>query len=421
LPLAVAGVALVLLGIVGSVIGNGNGDDAIGGLGPADTTTTTVAETTTTTVRPIAAAPPRTTTTTTTTLPPTLADTFPFANRGLTAVARSGQSGSVLIWQPGSREPRVFATTGRPDVAAFNATGDTLAYLAFSGLGGGTLHIGPPGGVQPAQSVRASSFAWHPRDPGSIAWIAEDPVTRETRLLVGSLDPVAGLLTVDEVVAVMSPRDLLLAWGDWGFLVSRSDPDTPFFTWLSGDGETGGVVGFPLTATLHLDPGGAVLHSAPAIPLDATGDGDVLLISTAQAYEEATQSLSPAELGFGGEIVDALPSGLYVADVSLVPRVSQPTLSPDGWHYLAPDGARVAEITARDNVTSVTTQDVGGRSTRIVGVDGPHRPLGFTVDGTWIALQNEATGDLRFVDWRSGAIRTIEFQRNGFGVAVDLR
>ncbi len=412
-PIAAIAAVVFTLGIVGSIM---NRDDAgAGGVDPFDAA---APASSTTTLPSLSADAPTTTTTTTTTLPPTLQQLLPGVS-AVSAVVQSGTGGASLRWTPLSSDPTETASTGRPSVAAFNIDGTHLAYLSFFGPQTGALHVGSDA-FQPAQYLQVTSFAWHQTEPQRLAWVAVNPIEESLYLMTGTVDPVSLVLGIDELVTPVPDLSYVTAWGEWGFLTSRTVSDPAFNVEVDLEGTPDHeTVTIPLAVTELREPDGTVTASTPGFVVEASPSGTLLIWSAAEAYEVAAATATSRELGFGGTFVPPHPTGLYLAFADLTALPDQPELTAGLEYALSPDGIQITEVFEGDAV-ALTTQTVGSLTPRVIRLDGPAHLLGFTPDQEWVLLHDEARSLLVFVDWRSGARRYLELPESGPIVAVDV-
>jgi hypothetical protein len=410
-PIAALGVAIVVIGAVGSIMNRSDAGDT-GGADPFAAATPTP---TTTTVPSFSAEAPTTTTTTTTPLPPTLEDILPDVSEVKVIVA-GDTGGTTLRWVPGLSDPTRTASSGRPDGAAFNLDGTHLAYISYFGETG-ALYAGSDT-QQPAQFAQVTSFAWHDSDPQRLAWAAAGPLEGGFFLMTGSIDPESQVLEVDAVVAELADNMWVHSWGEWGFLTSGPSP-SGHIAEVPQESDPEVTITQPLGITKLHDPTGEVVASTPGIVIDTSSGGTSLIWSTAEAYAVGAESESNEELGFAGEFVAPHPTGLYLALRDLSAHQSQPELTTGLQYALSADGVRVADIFVRD-AAALTTQSVGTRSTRVIGLERPVRLLGFSPDGVWVIGQDEGRSQLVFVDWRNGARRYLDVPVEGVVAAVHI-
>jgi len=384
------------------------GGDSFDAASPAGVTTTTVPS--------LSAEAPAPTTTTTTTRPPTLEELLPDISE-VRVVVQSEPTGTTFRWVPGLSEPTTGLSIGRPDAAAYNSDGTSLAYISYFGETG-ALHVGSDT-LQPAQYVRVGSFAWHQTDPARLAWVAADPVTDEFFLMTGEVNSDSLVLEVDAVVGTAPEATFIAAWGDWGFLTSRIHPDRAFVVEVELDIAPEGTAAIPLSITTLLDPNGEAVASTPGFVMDTSLLGVSLIWSSAEAYAVAATTADNAELGFAGAFVGPYASGLYLAQPDLNHHPSQPDLTTGLNYALAPDATRVARIFDAEAV-SLTTESVGEGTTRVIALERPATLLGFTPDGVWVVAHDAPRSELLFIDWRTGARRILEVPADGLVLAFNV-
>jgi hypothetical protein len=236
--------------------------------------------------------------------------------------------------------------------------------------------------------------------------------------MTGSIDPESQVLEVDAVVAELADNTWVHSWGEWGFLTSGPSP-SGHIAEVPQESDPEVTITQPLGITKLHDPTGEVVASTPGIVIDTSSGGTSLIWSTAEAYAVGAESESNEELGFAGEFVAPHPTGLYLALRDLSAHQSQPELTTGLQYALSADGVRVADIFVRD-AAALTTQSVGTRSTRVIGLERPVRLLGFSPDGVWVIGQDEGRSQLVFVDWRNGARRYLDVPVEGVVAAVHI-
>ncbi len=350
LPLVVIVAGAIAFGIVARGLGPARSPEA-----GAATTTTTAA---------IAAEPD----VTTTTLPPPpppepLARMLPIAEDGLQLVALD-ISARIGRWDPDAAFPTYTATVSQPERATYNSSGSHFAVSSRTGDGSividGRESFGP---ILIAEGV--SSGEWHPIDPDLFAWTsvadATDPAL--THLRIADISGYTGttLEPLREIELPGAPQ-VLLAWGDWGFITQDSTP------------------GADQIVTLY----------------DADG-------------------FNPLQLE--GDFFGATPSGLvlmavveesgYVPYIVELDRSLTPLVGLDigaSQFRITSDGEWVIALTLQaDGHTSILARTVRSRSTRLSSINGAGRLVSFVLDDRFIAIQERDTRDLVFKDWNTGA------------------
>lgn len=328
--------------------------------------------------------------TTTTTIPPRFSDMVPIETDRLVTISRSGDPRTVL-WLPAERYGRTYRLQNDPQWATFDATGDSVAYLDAQW----TLFAGPvPGDVAPQVEAMVSGARFHPTETAELAYTSPVAASESTGLyrvhvapgILGGLEPT--------MVATLPETAHLLTWGDWGYAVSIDDPASPAIIILDPDGQAERIM-----------PG--VAHSAggDAIFVDATGE----LFAGSGGPELLAPIVVIPESAVG--IFDRMFEPIYLfpgADA----RTLNVTISPDGLH--------IADATFTiTGGTSVTIRDRSVDTLRSVRIDSAAHPIGFVADGTHLAMQDVDSGELIFVNWRTGAHFRLSGLTGNF-VAVDL-
>ncbi len=328
--------------------------------------------------------------TTTTTTPPRFSDMIPIETDRLVTISRSGDPRTVL-WLPSERFGRTYRLQNDPQWASFDATGDSIAYLDAQS----TLFAGPvPGDVAPQVEAMVSGARFHPTETAELAYTAPVAASGSTGLyrvhvapgILGGLEPM--------MVATLSDTARLLTWGDWGYAVSIDDPASP--------------------AIIILDPDGRAERIMPGVAYSAGGDA-IFIDATGEPFTESghLELLAPLvvvpESAVG--IFDRMFEPIY-----LFPGADARTLNVT----ISPDGLRIADATfTNTGGTSVTIRDRSVDTLRTVRIDSVAHPIGFVADGTHLAMQDVDSGELIFVNWRTGAHYRLSGLTGDF-VAVDL-
>lgn len=326
---------------------------------------------------------------TTTTLPVRLSDMVPVETDRLATISRSGDPRTVL-WLPSERFGRTYRLQNDPQWASFDATGESIAYLDPQS----TLFAGPvPGDIAPQVEAMVSGARFHPTETAELAYTAPITGSGSTGLyrvhvapgILGSLD--------SALVATLSETAHLLTWGDWGYAVSL-DARSPAIIILDPDGRAERIM-----------PGVAYSAGGDAIFVDATGEpfaesGDPGLLAPLVVVPESSVG-----------IFDRMFEPIY-----LFPGTDARTLNVT----ISSDGLRIADSTfTNTGGTSVTIRDRSVDTLRTVRIDTVAHPIGFVADGTHLAMQDVDSGELIFVNWRTGAHYWLSGLTGDF-VAVDL-
>lgn len=327
---------------------------------------------------------------TTTTLPVRLSDMVPVETDRLATISRSGDPRTVL-WLPSERFGRTYRLQSDPQWAEFDATGDSVAYLDPQS----TLFAGPvPGDAAPQVEAMVSGARFHPAETAELAYTAPIVGSGSTGLyrvhvaqgLLGGLDPTP--------VTTLPEAAHLLTWGDWGYAVSLDDPESPAIIILDTDGRPERIM-----------PGVAYSAGGDAIFVDATGGQ----FSGSRDPELLAPQVVVPEASVG--IFDHMFEPIY-----LFPGVDARTLNVT----ISPDGLQIADSTyTNTGGTSVTIRDRSVNTLRVVRIDSVVHPIGFVADGTHLAMQDADSGELIFMNWRTGAHFRLSGLTGEF-VAVDL-
>lgn len=327
-------------------------------------------------------------TTTTTILPPRLEEILPVETEHLVAISRSGDPRTVL-WSPSDQFARSYRLAVNPRSASFDATGAYVALLDTRS----TLHAGPlPGDAARAVADAVSAARFHPTTAGELAYTASPVDAGTTGLYRTTAAP--GLLGgIDsELVAQIPPDGRLLTWGDWGYAI--------FLTRFE--------------AVLILDPAGRPERVMSGVA-HAAG-GDAILIEGHPAGIEKNVEMA----ALAPEVVVPVP------EVGIVDRLFQPIflfpgVDTDALNVtISHDGLRLAQATfTNTGGTSVTIRDRSESTLRNLRLDSVAVPISFVADGEYLAMQDAETGELVFVDWRTGARHRVAGLSGDF-VAVDL-
>ena len=327
---------------------------------------------------------------TTTTLPVPFSDMVPIETDRFAAISRSDDPRTVL-WLPSERFARSYRLQNQPQVAWFDATGETIAYIDAQS----TLFAGPmPGDAAPRVEAVVSAARFHPSETAELAYtapIAGSGTTGLYRLqvapgLLGGLEP--------EMIATIPGSARLLTWGDWGYAVSIDHTESP--------------------AVVILDPQGEPERVMPGVAYSAGGDAIFIDATEEPAGEpEGVQALAPLlvvpESAVG--IFDRMFEPIY-----LFPGADARTLNVT----ISPDGLRIADATfTNTGGTSLTIRDRSVDTLRIVRIESVAHPIGFVADGAHLAMQDMDSGELIFVNWRTGAHYRVSGLSGDF-VAVDL-
>lgn len=327
---------------------------------------------------------------TTTTLPSPFADMVPIETDRLATISGSGDPRTVL-WLPSERFGRSYRLQNHPQLAWFDATGDSVAYIDAQM----TLFAGPvPGDGAPQVEAMVSGARFHPVETADLAYTAPVTASDSTGIyrvhvapgILGGLEPV--------LVATLSERAHLLTWGDWGYALSIDDPESP--------------------AIIILDPQGRAERIMPGVAYSAGGDA-IFVDGTGEPFA------GPGDPGLLAPLVVVPESAVGIYDtmfepIYLFPGADARTLNVT----ISPDGLRIADATfTNTGGTSVTIRDRSVDTLRTLRIDSVAHPIGFVADGTHLAMQDADSRELIFVNWRTGARYRLSGLTGDF-VAVDL-
>ncbi|MEA3511382.1 MAG: hypothetical protein U9R51_08110 [Actinomycetota bacterium] len=327
---------------------------------------------------------------TATTLPERLSDMVPVETNRLATISRSGDPRMVL-WLPSERVGRTYRLQNDPQWASFDATGEFIAYLDPQW----TLFAGPvPGDSAPQVEAMVSGARFHPTETAELAYTAPIAGSDSTGVyrvhvspdILGSLEP--------ELVGSLSETAHLLTWGDWGYAVSLDRAESPAIMILDPDGRA-----------MRIMPGVAYSAGGDAMFVDATGEpfagsGDPGLLAPLVVVPKSSVG-----------IFDRMFEPIY-----LFPGTDARTLNV----AISPDGLQIADSTfTNTGGTSVTIRDRSVDTLRTVRIDSVAHPIGFVADGTHLAMQDVDSGELIFLNWRTGAHYRLSGLTGDF-VAVDL-
>jgi len=338
---------------------------------------------TSTTEEPRDAEPPNiANTTTSTTLPATLAAVAPRIGPSLTVVA-GGPAPSLVQWTADAETPRAFALPEGLDWAAFDSSGEHLAFTNREGL-----HLGRFGTSGTLISPTVTGAAWHAQLPGAIAFTATDADrTTISIAMVGTGQDDIELWKI----ADLPVGSRVAAWGHWGYAIEQLVP--------GADRSARAVVVYDRTArgALRAVPGNVV----------AAGD-DLLLVA---GPDDGLRAVAAARAGgVAGQIVQP-PEGSGLFDASLTPttlelagdRTSSPEVT------IEPLGSLVALTRTERGTTSVTLVERDGGSSMVVPVEGSGTPVGFVADGGYLVLHDQPAAELVLIEVETGRRARLSF------------
>lgn len=325
---------------------------------------------------------------TTTTLAARFSERIPIETDRLSAISRSDDP-QMVVWLPSERFARSYRLQSDPRSASFDATGGSVAYIDHRS----TLFAGRSGGDAAVRiEAMVSAARFHPTEAAELAYTASpaDASTtdvyriRVTPGLVGGLEP--------ELVTTLPGSGRLLTWGNWGYAVAVDRP----------------------RAVVILDDQGRAIRAMPGVPHAAGGDAFLIdALPDPRDDPEAVTKLAP--------VVVAPESAFGVFDQRFEPIFLFPGFGSQDLNVtISPDGLRIAVSTfTNTGGTSITIRDRSVDTLRTVRIDSVAHPIGFVADGTHIAMQDNDSRELIFVNWRTGAHYRLSGLTGDF-IAVDL-
>ncbi len=263
--------------------------------------------------------------------------------------------------------------------------------------------------------------AWHPTEPARIAFVGRSPGSSRYHLFTARGVAPGGIADLVDQGPVPTGSELL-AWGDWGFTLSRLVAPTLRMWEVPGEEGPGGEPARELLhITLVLDGEGDVVRSIPGVPETVGPHGELVVQPRIGAYRAAIDAgYTPDELGFQGEVVlvgerDVGLSMAAVVGPDLVPTsarffLDETDLAEGTRQFLfTPDGAVVAMVNVRDEGLEVTASRLYSNSVVRSTVDAD-RAVGFSRDGTYLVTQDDSTGEIVLLDWGRGSSIRIPFE-----------
>ena len=399
IPIAAVGVAIAVLTAVGLF-------DS-----PADTNAQ--GDPTAATVPDLAGdAPP------TTTVPPSELEAPPALAGVRSVVYRPDEDTTAwAAWFPSSGAPSPGVTWGADSAGASVSSMGRLV-MTVTDEAAPTLWVGRRGSVVPA-FIDVHGAAWHPADDGRIAFVGRVPGTDGYHLFtatVGSLGNVSYLVDRQPV----SPRSELVAWGDWGFVLShRVEPSLRAWE-VTVPGTEDTSARELLHVTLLLGPSGRPLVSLPGIPLEVGPNGEMVIQSRVAAYRAALAAgYTDRQLGFVGEVIPVGEPDLHLTKIAVLGPGQEPTnaqfLVDDAdvdarriAFVFTPDGSAVSMVSSNDGRLEATTSRLFSNALVRTRIDAD-RAIGFSRDGAYLAAQDDETGDLVLLDWSRGSVTRVPF------------
>ncbi|MGI8821987.1 MAG: hypothetical protein ACR2JP_01555 [Acidimicrobiia bacterium] len=350
---------------------------------------------------------------------PSLAALIPGLDHSPTVLFRpDGDRTAVASWYLRSSEPRTSITWGANSVVAALDAARSLV-MAVTNEGASTLWVGSAPVVAPA-FIDIGGAAWHPTDPGRLAFVGRAPGSDAYHLYTAQGRSTGGI--TDLVDLGRSPgRAELVAWGDWGFLLSRLvEPSLRLWEVPDLEDDEGATTSELLHIAILLDADGRPHRSFPGLPAAVGPNGEMVIQPRIASYRAAIAAgHTDEELGFVGEVmlIGERDLGLTTAVVVGPDQIAtsarflldQRTMASGAVGFVfTPDGAAVAMVAHQDGRMVVTTSHLHSNSTIRTFVDAD-RVIGFSRDGVYLITQNEEAGHLLLLDWIRGSSVRIPF------------
>jgi len=376
LPLAISGLTVVVVVVVVSVSGGLKFDDPA----PQDperfASRSGVVETTETTEASAS---------TTTTLPSRLDDLLPGLSDRLTLIVNTEDGIQSLVWDPSSRTPRPYGLTVPPlsnldfASAAFDSGGRTLAVLVNTSTGR-DIWAGTATNVGGSPDIRqVSSWVWHATEVGAIAWMGfpNDP---NGGLTTGSISPLTGNLVDVRNISDLTTPGGIVRWDTHGFIVND------------------------INTIIAINDDGSVAWERAGIARTASSSFVI-----ARVPDETTGNLTWAVLD--------RTDGELTTEIGTLPETSQGAV----WVTTSRSTGLIATVKEIDTrSSSLTVRGAELAAPRIIRIDQSVRPIGFTTQGEFFVFDATDTNNLVFVNWRTGAIRSVPVADNYTVIAIDL-
>jgi hypothetical protein len=345
----------------------------------------------------------------------------PPALAGVRSVVYRPDDGTTAwaAWFPSSGAPSPGVTGGADSAGAAVASMGRLV-MTVTDETVPTLWIGRRGSVVPA-FIDVHGAAWHSAGDGRIAFIGRVPGTDEYHLFTATVGSLGGLSDLVDRQR-MSPRSELVAWGDWGFVLShRVEPSLRAWEVTVPDTE-GTSARELLHVTQLLHPSGRPRMSIPGIPLEVGPNGEMVIQSRVAAYRAARAAgHTDRQLGFLGDVLPVGEPDLHLTRIAVLGPDQEPTnarfLVDDAdvdarriAFLFTPDGTAVSMLSSNDGRLEATTTRLFSNALVRTRVDAD-RAIGFSRDGTYLAAQDDETGDLVLLDWSRGSVERIPFEQ----------
>ncbi len=286
--------------------------------------------------------------------PPTLRDMLPVVRDRLYLVALT-TTAKVGHWDDDLHFPSYNSSISQPQSGEYNSDGTRVAIR--SAVGDGAFVIDSAAGA-PVYIWDVTSGTWHNTDPSLFAWTESDTETDSTVVRVADVsgDTSAGISALVEF-SLPGQDHMLRAWGDWGFATTSG------------------------TTTSGFDPDGVQTRTIEGVFFDATDEGVLLLA------DPADEGVVPFLLNLDGTRSELPSLDIGAADFRI---------TSDGDWVLA-------TTIQQDGHTSILARTVRSRSTRITSIDETAQIVNMTWGDRLLVLQDVASNDLLFKDWKTGA------------------
>ncbi len=270
-----------------------------------------------------------------------------------------------------------------------------------------SLHIGPTTGGQPAAFVGVRGAQWHPTRPGQAAWVAQLPTDSHPSLYTATVGPSFGSVTSAEQLSELPEGARLGAFGDWGYAI-----EWPLEFLLETEGEQDFV--FSAGALTILDTAGVPQRTTVADLVAHGGEGTLLVIPRDAGFD-----ISPyVDPALTGDVV-VIPGAIDVVDETLTSLGVGFRITPEGTHFVSPDGEWLVEVVTREGgLIDVTAHGIRSSRTRSRGFPGPARPIGLASDGVHLLLQDLQTNELVMFGWDQGTLYRVPVSQGTVSAAL---
>jgi len=315
------------------------------------------------------------------TLPPRLEDSLPNLTDRLTLVAIVDGTLQTLLWDPSFRVPKAYDlpiedVDEDTDVeATFDSGGRTLAVTVTTPQTT-RLYLGNPSDIGRAPDIVGPvSVLWHASEVGAISWVLPGSDARWD-LYTGKVDPLVGTITNVAVITSFPTPVGLVRWDSSGFVLNRG------------------------SSVVAISSGGDPVWEQKGVAV--SGSASILAI------------IAPDD--------SASDTRWVVADRSTGAATSHQVIGSPGevWVTTSRDTDLIAEIAASTDTTRILVNGPEIAAKRIVQVDLPVAPIGFTSSGEYLQFNEFDTNDLVFVNWRTGATHVVPIPDNTTVIGSDL-